>query len=347
MPETLKIRAVDDFHLHLRDGKALKTTVPHAAAQFARAVVMPNLLPPVTTTSMAQDYRRRIVANIPQGKSFQPLMTLYLTEETKTLEIENAKKSGIVFAVKLYPAGATTHSAAGVKNIPKIFPILEALEKNELPLLIHGEMPSETIDVFAREKAFIDAVLLPMLKKFPNLKIVMEHISTRYAVEFVKNAPANLAATITAHHLAFNRNALLSGGLKPHFYCLPILKGENDRKALVEAATSGNPKFFLGTDSAPHAKIKKEAQCGAAGCYTAHCALELYAEVFETVGALDKLENFASRFGAEFYGLPLNESQITLIKKEWQPSADFDFEDSKLSSIPLPTLHWQLKQEED
>ena len=341
-PETLTLRAPDDFHLHLRDGDALKTTVPHAAAQFARAVIMPNLVPPITTTTMAENYRACILKCVPKGKHFQPLMTLYLTEDTSEEEIEKAKKSGIVFAAKLYPAGATTHSAAGIKNIPKIFPLLEALEKHGLPLLIHGEMPSESIDIFAREKAFIDAVLLPMMKKFSNLKMVLEHISTRYAVEFVKSAPANLAATITAHHLAFNRNALLSNGLKPHFYCLPILKGENDRKALVAAATSGNPKFFLGTDSAPHAKFKKEAPCGAAGCYTAHCALSLYAEVFESAGALDKLEDFASRFGAEFYGLPLNDSQITLIKKEWQPPADFDFEDSSLAAIPLNRLQWQL-----
>lgn len=342
MSETLTLRAPDDFHLHLRDDAALQTTVPHAANQFARAIVMPNLIEPITTTEMARLYQQRILKNIPQGKHFEPLMTLYLTEETTPDEIEKAKKSGIVFAAKLYPAGATTNSKKGVKNIPKIFPILEAMEKQGLPLLIHGEMPSDSVDIFAREKAFIDAVLFSILKKFPNLKIVLEHISTRYAVEFVKSAPDNLAATITAHHLAFNRNALLSAGLKPHFYCLPILKGENDRKALVAAATSGNPKFFLGTDSAPHAQNKKENACGAAGCYTAHCALALYAEVFESVGALHQLENFAARFGAEFYGLPLNHSTITLIKKEWQPPLDFDFEDSRLVAIPLNKLQWQL-----
>ena len=335
MAQTLTLRAADDFHLHLRDGAALQTTVPHAAAQFARAVVMPNLGQPVVSVEMAQNYQKRIVENVPQGAAFQPLMTLYLTEETAPEEIERAKKSGIVFAAKLYPAGATTNAQYGVKNIPKIFPILESLEKNSLPLLIHGEIPNDSTDIFAREKAFIDAVLLPLLKKFPNLKMVLEHISTRYAVEFVKNAPENLAANITAHHLLFNRNHLLAGGIKPHLYCLPILKGENDRKALVTAATSGNPKFFLGSDSAPHARHKKEAACGAAGCYTAHCALELYAAVFDSVGALDKLENFASRFGAEFYGLPLNEGKITLKKTEYAPPAEFPFEDGELAGLPI------------
>ncbi len=343
MLPSLTLRAVDDFHLHLRDGVALKTTVPHAAKQFARAIIMPNLKPPILNVKDAQHYQKRIFEQLPKGNSFQPLMTLYLTEHTPPEEIKKSKESGVVFAAKLYPAGVTTNAQSGVKKIQQIYKVLETMQKHQLPLLIHGESNDESVDIFSREAVFIEKILTPLLKDFPELKMVLEHISTQIAVDFIKSAPPNLAATLTAHHLMFNRNQLLSGGLKPHFYCLPILKSENDRKALVKAATSGNPKFFLGTDSAPHTQSKKENACGAAGCYTAFYALSLYLEVFEKENALFRFEDFASTFGARFYGLPLNEEKITLIKKEGDGAMSFPFENERLIALsPQNTLHWQL-----
>ena len=306
------ITAPDDWHLHVRDGDALKAVVPHTAAQFARAIIMPNLKPPVVDTALAQAYRQRILSALPANSSFQPLMTLYLTDNTPASEIVRAAASGIVFAVKYYPAGATTNSDSGVTGIEKCFDALEAMSEVGMPLLIHGEVTDAGVDVFDREKVFIDRELGMLVERFPQLKIVLEHVTTADAVEFVCQASANLGATITAHHLLLNRNAIFRGGIHPHHYCLPILKREEHRQALVKAATSGNPKFFLGTDSAPHERSTKENDCGCAGVYTAHAALALYAEVFDSVGALDKLEVFASHNGADFYGLPRNRQRITL-----------------------------------
>ena len=311
---TLTLTRPDDWHLHLRDGAMLAAVLPHSARQFARAIVMPNLKPPVTDVEQAAAYRQRILAALPAGMRFEPLMTLYLTDNTAPDEIGRAVASGFVKAVKLYPAGATTNSDFGLSRIEKAYDTLAEMERLGLPLLAHGEVTDPDVDIFDREKVFIERVLTPLLGRFPRLKVVMEHITTREAVEFVLQASANVAATITAHHLIYNRNAIFRGGLRPHWYCLPVLKRETHRRALVDAAISGNPKFFLGTDSAPHAQNAKEADCGCAGCYTADFALELYAEAFEQAGALEKLEAFASFHGADFYGLPRNDEKITLGK---------------------------------
>src|ERR687884_195457 len=315
--DRITLRRPDDFHVHLRDGPAMRAVLADTARQFARAIVMPNLKPPVTTTAQALHYRDRILAELPQGTKFEPLMTLYLTDDTPPEEIARAKLSGHVHAVKLYPAGATTHSDAGVTRISRCFHTLEKMEELGVPLLVHGESTDPAIDVFDREKAFIEETLGPVVERFAQLKVVLEHITTRDAVQYVEVTGPNVAATVTAHHLLMNRNALFMGGIRPHHYCLPVLKREEHREALVEAATSGNPKFFLGTDSAPHARDAKEAACGCAGIYTAHAAIELYAIAFEEAHALDKLEAFASEYGAQFYNLPANKGRITLERREW------------------------------
>ena len=307
----------DDWHLHLRDGAALQAVLPDSARQFARAIVMPNLRPPVTTTELAIAYRERILAALPKGVSFEPLMTLYLTYNTTADEIKRAKASGIIHGIKLYPAGATTNSDAGVSDLAKCTQALEAMQDVGLPLLVHAEVTDTDVDIFDREKVFIDRHMISLLKNFPKLNIIFEHITTKDAADFVAESSKNVAATITAHHLLMNRNDMFKGGIQPHHYCLPILKRESHRQALVKAATSGNAKFFLGTDSAPHAKHTKEAACGCAGMYTAHAAIELYAEAFEAANSLDKLEAFASFYGADFYGLPRNTAQITLQKTSW------------------------------
>ena len=317
-PQVLTITRPDDWHLHLRDGAALAAVLPHSARQFARAIVMPNLQPPVTTLEQARAYRNRILAALPGEARFEPLMTLYLTDNTAPQEIASAKASGLVHAVKYYPAGATTNSAAGVTELARCFGALEAMEQAGLPLLLHGEVTDPEVDVFDRERVFIETVLPRITRRFPGLRLVLEHITTREAAEYVVAAPANIGATITAHHLLLSRNALFAGGLRPHHYCLPLLKREAHRQALVRAATSGNPKFFLGTDSAPHARGNKEAACGHAGIYTAHAAIELYAEAFEAARALDKLEAFASFHGADFYRLPRNVGSVTLRRETWQ-----------------------------
>ena len=314
--ETLTITRPDDWHLHVRDGAALASVVPHTAAQFGRAIIMPNLRPPVTTTAQALSYKERIAQAVPAGMAFEPLMTLYLTDVTPPDEIARAAEAGIV-ALKLYPAGATTNSDAGVTDIRKTYKTLEAMQRAGLKLLVHGEVTDSEIDLFDREAVFIDRVMAPLRKDFPELKVVFEHITTKEAAQYVADADAHTAATITAHHLLYNRNAIFLGGIRPHYYCLPVLKREVHRQALVQAATSGSPKFFLGTDSAPHPAHLKEHPCGCAGCYTALTALELYAEAFEAAGALDKLEGFASFFGADFYGLPRNSGRITLRKEKW------------------------------
>lgn len=317
MQTTLTLTRPDDWHLHLRDGQQMQDVLPDTARRFARAIIMPNLRPPIVTVDMAMAYRARILAALPatlQG-CFEPLMTLYLTDNTPPAEIERAKKSGRVHAVKLYPAGATTNSDAGVTDIAKCYATLDRMEQLGMPLLVHGEVTDPAIDIFDREKVFIDRVLLPLIQRFPTLRIVFEHITTREAVAFVKTAPEHIAATITAHHLLLNRNALFSGGIRPHHYCLPVLKRETHRLALIEAATSGHAKFFLGTDSAPHPVSGKENACGCAGIYTAHAATEFYAEVFEQAGALDKLEAFASFHGADFYRLPRNTDRLILQKE--------------------------------
>ena len=341
--DRLTLRRPDDWHLHLRDGAALASVVADSARRFARAIVMPNLKPAVRTTQQALHYRERILGALPDGVEFEPLMTLYLTDDTPPDEISRAKLSGRVFGVKLYPAGATTHSDEGVTRLSRCFHTLEKMAELGMPLLVHGESTDPAIDVFDREQAFIEETLSPMLERFPRLKVVLEHITTREAAQFVEVTGANVAATITAHHLLLNRNALFLGGIRPHHYCLPVLKRETHREALVEAATSGNPKFFLGTDSAPHARGLKEAACGCAGIYTAHAAIELYAAAFEEAGALDKLEGFASVFGAQFYGLPLNEGRITLAREEWRVPERLRFGTDEL--VPLragETLPWKL-----
>ena len=314
--ETLTITRPDDWHLHVRDGAALASVVPHTAAQFGRAIIMPNLRPPVTTTVQALSYKERIAQAVPAGMAFEPLMTLYLTDVTPPDEIARAAEAGIV-ALKLYPAGATTNSDAGVTDIRKTYKTLEAMQRAGLKLLVHGEVTDSEIDLFDREAVFIDRVMAPLRKDFPELKVVFEHITTKEAAQYVADADAHTAATITAHHLLYNRNAIFLGGIRPHYYCLPVLKREVHRQALVQAATSGSPKFFLGTDSAPHPAHLKEHPCGCAGCYTALTALELYAEAFEAAGALDTLEGFASFFGADFYGLPRNSGRVTLRKEAW------------------------------
>lgn len=306
----------DDFHLHLRDGAALAHTVPATARTFARAIIMPNLRPPITTAEQAAEYKQRILAHVPAGTTFDPLMTLYLTDQTTPAMIAEAKQRGDVKALKLYPAGATTNSDSGVTALENIFPALETMIDVGLPLLIHGEVTDAEIDIFDREKIFIDRHLIPLVSRYPELKVVMEHITTNDAVAFVSETSANTAATITPQHLMYNRNHMLVGGIRPHYFCLPVLKRNVHQHALIHAAISGNPKFFLGTDSAPHSKETKETACGCAGCYSAFGALELYAEVFEAHGAMDKLEGFTSHFGADFYNLPRNTDTITLIKKE-------------------------------
>src|SRR5262245_60873505 len=341
--DRISLRRPDDWHLHLRDGAVLANTVADAARCFARAIVMPNLKPAVRTTAQALDYRERILGELPEGASFQPLMTLYLTDDTSPEEISRAKLSGRVFGVKLYPAGATTHSDEGVTRISRCFHALEKMQQMGLPLLVHGESTDPSIDVFDREKAFLEETLGPLLERFPELKVVLEHITTRDAAQFVEVTGPNVGATITAHHLLMNRNALFMGGIRPHHYCLPVLKREEHREALVEAATSGNPKFFLGTDSAPHSRQAKEADCGCAGIYTAHAALELYAIAFEEAGALDKLEGFASEFGAQFYGLPVSEDTITLVREDWKVPPTLPFGAEQL--VPLRAgeiLPWKL-----
>jgi dihydroorotase len=312
--DTLTLTRPDDWHVHLRDGDMLAAVLPDTARRFARAIVMPNLKPPVRSVSDAAAYRERILAAIPAGMAFEPLMTLYLTDNTTPEEIIKASESGFVHAVKYYPAGATTNSDSGVTDVRRVGAALEAMQEVGLPLLMHGEVTDPDVDLFDREAVFIDRILAPLLQRQPALKVVLEHITTRQAAEFVASAPANVAATITAHHLLYNRNAMFQGGIRPHYYCLPVLKRETHREALIAAATSGNPKYFLGTDSAPHATAAKETACGCAGIYTAHAAIELYAEAFESADALDKLEGFASRFGADFYGLPRNGDTITLVR---------------------------------
>jgi dihydroorotase len=331
--QQLTLTRPDDWHLHLRDGALMQSVAQDSARQFARAIVMPNLRPPITTTEQAQAYRQRILGALPAGSKFQPLMTLYFTDNTSAEEIRKAKTGGIVHAVKLYPAGATTNSDAGVTDIRKAYSALEEMQRCGMPLLVHGEATDKSVDVFDRESIFIDRTLIPLLKDFPQLRVVFEHITTNDAVQFVKSAPDHIAATITAHHLLYNRNAMFSGGMRPHYYCLPVLKREEHREALGKAAVSGNPKFFLGTDSAPHEKHLKESACGCAGIYTAHAAIELYAEVFERLNALDKLEGFASFHGADFYRLPRNTGKISLHKESWQVPDSIAFGEHRL--VPL------------
>jgi dihydroorotase len=340
----LTLTRPDDWHLHLRDGSALASVVPHTARCFARAIVMPNLKPPVITTAQALAYRQRILDAVPPGDSFNPLMTLYLTDNTPAEEITLAGQSGHIHAVKFYPAGATTHSDAGVTDITRTYATLEAMEECGLPLLVHAEVTDPNVDVFDREAVFIERLLHPLCKRFPALKLVLEHVTTREGIEFVRSSPDTVSATITAHHLLLNRNAMFTEGIRPHAYCLPVLKRETHRMALIEAATSGSRKFFLGTDSAPHARELKESACGCAGIYTAHAALELYARVFEEAQALDRLEGFAARYGADFYGLPYNTETITLEKGNWRVPDHYPLGNSRL--IPLfagETLTWRVR----
>lgn len=338
----MKLRRPDDWHLHLRDGAQLQAVVGFTAARFGRAIVMPNLKPPIVNVAQAQAYRERIV-KAAAGARFEPLMTLYLTEQTPPSEIATARASGIIHGVKLYPAGATTHSDAGVRDATRIYPVLERMADVGLPLLVHGETVDPKDDVFDREDRFIETVLNPIVERFAALKIVFEHITTRTAAEFVRTARAGIAATITPQHLLLNRNAIFNGGLRPHLYCLPVLKRERDREALIEAATSGNPRFFLGTDSAPHAQTAKESACGCAGIFSAHAGIELYAEAFDAAGKLDRLQGFASEFGADFYGLPRNTDEITLIQDSWSPPATYDFGDGAL--VPFragEAIRWKM-----
>jgi dihydroorotase len=340
--EKLTLTRPDDWHLHLRDGEALKAVLPHTVRQFARAIVMPNLKPPVRSVEEAKAYRDRILAAIPTGQRFEPLMTIYLTDNTSPEEIIKAKESGFVKAVKYYPAGATTNSESGVTDIRKCDRVFATMQEVDMPLLLHGEVTHQDIDVFDRERVFIEKYLIPLKEQFPKLRIVLEHITTSDAVKFVL-VNDNIGATITPQHLLFNRNSIFQGGIRPHYYCLPILKRETHRQALVEAAISGNPKFFLGTDSAPHSRNSKESDCGCAGCYSALHAMELYAEAFESVNALDKLEAFASFYGADFYQLPRNTEQITLLKTSWRIPDELPFTDSGL--VPLRAgekITWQM-----
>ena len=341
----LTIGRPDDWHLHVRDGDALPSVVPHTARQFGRAIIMPNLRPPVTTVLQALAYRKRILAALPAGSDFTPLMTLYLTDNTDPREIAAAKDSGHIYAVKLYPAGATTHSDAGVTDIRKTYGTLEAMAEHGLPLLVHAEVTDPDIDIFDREARFIERHLQPVSEAIPQLKVVLEHVTTKDGVDFVNASPDTVAATITTHHLLLNRNAMFTGGIRPHHYCLPVLKRETHRAALIKAATGGSPKFFLGTDSAPHAREAKEAACGCAGMYTAHAALELYASAFEAAGALDRLDAFASRHGPAFYGLPPNSGAVTLEKVEWRVPDSYPLADSTV--VPLfagETLGWRMKE---
>ena len=338
----LTLTRPDDWHLHVRDGDALHTVVPHTAAQFGRAIIMPNLRPPVTTAAQALQYKARIQAAVPEGVAFEPLMTLYLTDNLPPDEIQRAREAGVV-AVKLYPAGATTNSDAGVTDLRKTYPTLEALQREGMPLLVHGEVTSPDIDLFDREAVFIDTQLIPLRRDFPELKVVFEHITTREAAQYVAEADRFTGATITAHHLLYNRNALFTGGIRPHYYCLPVLKREKHRLSLVEAATSGSAQFFLGTDSAPHPAHLKEHASGCAGCYTAYTAMELYAQAFDTAGALNKLEAFASFNGAAFYGLPRNTGTITLRREAWSVPESFAFGEAQLKPLCAgETLPWRM-----
>ncbi len=344
MTASLTLTRPDDWHVHLRDGAGLQAVVNDTARQFARAIVMPNLKPPVTTLAEAMAYRDQILAALPAASTFTPLMTLYLTEATLPLEIERASRSGLIHGVKYYPAGVTTHSEAGVRDLANCSEALRAMEDLGVPLLIHGEVNDPRVDIFDRERVFIERHLIPLVQRYPRLKVVLEHITTASAVKFVLTADDNVAATITPHHLLYNRNALFQGGIRPHYYCLPVLKREEHREAVVRAAISGNPKFFLGTDSAPHARSTKENGCGCAGIYSAHAALELYAEAFEAAGALSKLEGFASHFGADFYGLPRNTETITLVRQSWTvpPTQPFGLD----TLVPLragEALAWKLQ----
>ncbi|RQR51358.1 dihydroorotase [Burkholderia sp. Bp9125] len=345
-PATLTLARPDDWHLHVRDGDMLAAVLPHTARQFGRAIIMPNLKPPVTTTAQAHAYRERILAAVPAGVTFEPLMTLYLTDNTPPDEIRRARESGFVHGVKLYPAGATTNSDHGVTDLAKCAKTLEAMQETGMPLLVHGEVTDASIDLFDREKVFIDRVMTPLRRDFPGLKVVFEHITTKDAADYVRDAdaaPGLIGATITAHHLLYNRNAIFVGGIRPHYYCLPVLKRETHRIALVDAAASGNPRFFLGTDSAPHARNAKEAACGCAGCYTALHALELYAEAFDNAGALDKLEGFASFFGADFYGLPRSRETVTLRREPWELPLEILAGDTPV--VPLragESIGWKL-----
>lgn len=343
MNEILTLTRPDDWHLHLRDGAEMTSVLPHTARQFARAIVMPNLKPPVVDTAQAQAYRERILAALPPGLDFTPLMTLYLTDSLAPAEIERATASGVLFAAKLYPAGATTNAENGVTRLEKIYPVLAAMEREDMPLLVHGEATAAEIDVFDRERRFIDDSLLPLLRDFPGLRIVFEHITTADAADLVREGPATLAATITPQHLLYNRNAILAGGIHPHFYCLPVLKRECHRQALIAAATSGHPRFFLGTDSAPHAIGAKENDCGCAGIYSAHAAIELYAEVFDQAGALDRLEGFASFHGADFYGLPRNTSLIQLRRETWRVPESYAFGATRVKPLKAgESMAWRL-----
>ena len=341
--QTLTIRRPDDMHLHLRDGDALAAVLPHTARRFARAVVMPNLGPPVTTTAQALAYRARIAAALPAGSAFTPLMTLYLTDRTDPAEVDRAVESGSIVGCKLYPAGATTHSDAGVTDIRRIDAVLERMASAGLPLQVHGEVTDPAVDVFDREARFIDDVLSPLRARLPSLRIVFEHVTTRAAVDFVRGSGDGVAATVTPQHLLLNRNALFRGGLRPHLYCLPVLKRERDRQALLDAVAAGDARFFLGTDSAPHARHAKETACGCAGIYSAHAGLELYAEAFEQIGALARLEDFAAGFGADFYRLPRNEGTISLERREWRPPAHYAFGEGQL--VPFragEAIAWQV-----
>ena len=345
-PQTLTITRPDDWHLHVRDGAALHTVVPHTAAQFARALIMPNLKPPVTSTAQALAYRERIRAAAAAAgySAFEPLMTLYLTDHLPPDEILRAKEAGLV-GVKLYPAGATTNSDAGVTDMRKTYATLEAMQRAGMPLLVHGEVTSPDIDLFDREAVFIDTQLIPLRRDFPALKVVFEHITTREAAQYVQSAQGAIAASITAHHLLYNRNAIFTGGIRPHYYCLPVLKREIHRQALVDAATGGSPRFFLGTDSAPHATHLKEHASGCAGCYTAHAAMELYASAFEAAHALNKLEAFASFHGPDFYALPRNTGQITLRRETWTPPESYAFGDTSLKPLAGgEVMHWRMDQ---
>ncbi len=341
--DALTLTRPDDWHLHLRDGAAMAAVLPDTALRFGRAIVMPNLKPPVRTVAEAGEYRARILAALPEGMAFEPLMTLYLTDNTTPDEIARARASAFVHAVKYYPAGATTNSDFGVSAVEKAYPTIAAMESEGLPLLVHGESTDPAVDVFDREAVFIERVLAPLLHRFPKLRLVLEHITTRQGIDFVRAMGPNVAGTLTAHHLLYNRNALFQGGIRPHYYCLPVLKREAHRQALVEAAISGSPKFFLGTDSAPHARDTKECACGCAGIYSAHAGIELYAEAFEAAGALDRLEAFASHFGPDFYGLPRNSATIRLKKDPWNAPATLAFGGGQL--IPLragESIAWRL-----
>jgi dihydroorotase len=340
---TVTLRRPDDWHLHLRDGAALRAVLPFTAAQFARAIVMPNLRPPVTTAEQAHAYRKRILEALPGGSKFEPLMTVYLTDRTEPAEVDRVKASPFIHGFKLYPAGATTHSAAGVTDVGRLSAVLARMSELGVVLQVHGEVTESSVDVFDREARFIESVLAPVAERFPRLRMVFEHITTREAVDFVRGARAGIAATITPQHLLMNRNALFSGGIRPHHYCLPVLKSEPDRRALLDVIASGDSRFFLGTDSAPHARHTKETACGCAGIFSAHAAIELYAEAFDGIGALEKLEGFASEHGAAFYGLPYNDERITLAKESWQAPASYPFGSDEL--VPLRAgerLLWRI-----